>query len=155
MRRLISTIMLALTGAIPVSIMSCAPGACFEETDADIKASFYSYSTKTIEAPDSITLYGINNDSIKIYNNTTDVQPALFPLDASTNNCTFVISINNITDTVKVVYSSYPHFISKECGYSFYHNLDSLIYTTHGIDSVYRTNNNITTANEENIRIFY
>ena len=45
---------------------------------------------------------------------------------------TFVIKINGVTDTIEFQYSSYPHLISKECGYTFYHHLDTVTnFTKH------------------------
>jgi hypothetical protein len=156
MRRLISTIMLAFTATVPVVIVSCTTGACFDETNSYLKASMYSYSKKTALPVDSLTLYGLNHESDTIYNKSYRVNPVQFPLDASTGNSAFVIIINKVTDTISFSYSTYPHLISKECGYTFYHDLDTFpIYTKHAIDSVSLRKNKITTVNEENIRIFY
>jgi hypothetical protein len=136
-----------------VIITSCTPGACFEETNAYLKATFYSNTSKEKKTPENLTLFGLNKTDT-IYNKKSGVQPALFPLDASSGSCTFIIRINNVTDTMHIFYSSYPHLISKECGYTFYHRLDTA-YTTGNAFYIYKSSNNITTANEENIRIFY
>ncbi len=136
-------------------MISCAPEACLEETNSFLKASFYSYATKLKVTPDSVTLFGLNMQANKIYNKTTQVQPALIPLNPSAGNCTFVFRINGITDTIQFIYSSFPHLISKECGYTFYHKLDNFSCSKNTIDSVYRSSDNITTLNEENLRLFY
>lgn len=134
-------------------MISCTPEACFEETNAYLKATFYNNTSKITDTPDSLTLIGLNKTS-RIYNKEPGVQPALFPLDASSDTCTFVIKINNVTDTIQFIYSSYPHLISKECGYTFFHKLDTFFLSRNAF-YVYKSSNNITTANEENIRIFY
>jgi hypothetical protein len=139
--------------AVGSALVSCTPGACFEETNAYLKATFYSNASKEKQTPESLTLFGLNTTDT-IYNKKKGVQPALFPLDASAASCTFIISINNVTDTLHIFYSSYPHLISKECGFTFYHKLDTA-YTTGNAFYVYKNSDNITTANEENIRIFY
>jgi hypothetical protein len=134
------------------ALSSCAPEACFEETTAFLKASFYNDTSKEREAPESLTITGLNKTDT-IYNKVPGIQPALLPLDPSNDTCTFIISINDLkNDTVKFVYSSYPHLISKECGYTFYHNLDTVITTDMYI---YKSSGKVTTANEENIRIFF
>jgi hypothetical protein len=144
-----------LTGII-LLIVSCTPDSCFEETESYLKVSFYTGDvTPKLQAPDTLTLYGLNQDSI-IYNKNLSVQPALIPLNASTDNCTFVIILNGIADTIEFRYSSYPHLISKECGYTFYHLLDTVKnYTKHSIKDIYTSNTTITNLNVENIRIFY
>lgn len=146
-----------ITGLV-LLLLSCAPESCFEETNAFVKASFYFNKNSKLQAADSLTLYGYNQANRKIYNKSTNIQSALIPLNASTTSSVFIIRINGTSDTMKLSYNSYPHLISKECGYTFYHNLisDSLVCTTHIVDSIRITNRNITTiTNEENIRIFY
>jgi hypothetical protein len=152
MKRILSIFLYCL--ALAILSGSCAPEACLEETESFLKASLYENSTR--KSPDSLTLYGINHETDKIYNKASGVQPALFPLDKSADNCTFIIRINGTNDTIQFNYTSRLHFISKECGYTVYHNLvDTPYYTKHIIDKIYIAGRNITNVNEENIRIFY
>ena len=156
MRKLFSVfLILILTGYI-FFLVSCSQGSCFEETESYLKASFYSYELRKLTSPDSLSLYGLNNDSI-IYNKSTKVQPALIPLNASRESCSFVININGIADTIEFRYISYPHMISKECGYTFYHELTDSVryYTRHAIKTISTGNKTITNLNVENIRIYY
>ena len=137
-------------------MVSCTPGSCFEETNALVKAFFYSNDDKKLQPPDSLTLFGLKMDTNKVYNKALNVQPALLPLDADTTSCTFVIRINGITDTMTFWYSSYPHLVSLECGYTFYHQLvDKPAITDNIIDSINIRYGNITTLDVENIRIYY
>jgi len=155
MRKLLGIFILTLMVVLPLLNGSCSPEACFEETNAFLKASLYLNETTKMKAPDSLTLYGLNNPSVRIYDKASKVQPALFPLNPSAESCTFVIKINGVTDTIQFVYSSYPHLISKECGYTFYHDLDTFYYSKNAIEYIYLGNKSITTLNEENLRIFY
>lgn len=134
---------------------SCTPLSCFDETEAFLKASFYNNETKKTQTPDSVTVYGLNLESNPIYKKSTGIQPAYLPLNSSSENCSLIIRINGITDTLNIKYTSYPHLISKECGVSFYHNIDTITHTTNIIDYIYISKGTITTINEENIRIFY
>jgi len=133
--------------------VSCTPEACFEETNAFVKASFYSEEKQV--TPDSITLYGLGHETTKIYDRARNVKPALFPINAASDNSVFIIRINGVTDTITFRYSSYPHLISRECGYTFYHIIETPVFTRHIIENIIVNNRNITTVNEENIRIFY
>lgn len=148
-----------IQGLIFISLLSlvavsCTEGSCFEETESYLKATFYNNETKKALAPDSISLNGLGQDSI-IYSRTTGVKVALFPLNSSAESSKFIISINGIIDTIEFLYTSYPHLISKECGYTYYHHLDSISTTGHNIDDIYIANRTITNLNVENIRIFY
>jgi hypothetical protein len=140
---------------ITVLLISCTPQSCFEETNAFVKAFFYSTAKGKALAPDSLTLYGVGLSTKKIYKKAGGVVPALIPLNSSSENCSFVVRINGISDTMIFSYTSYPHLISKECGYTFYHRIDTPVYTKHIIDKVKILNSSITTINEENIRIYY
>jgi hypothetical protein len=155
MRKTILGIQVFIITGLILFLFSCTPQSCLDETESFVKASFYNYVTTKVLAPDSLTMYGLNMKTDKLYNKTSKVQPAHIPLNASAESCVFIIRINGITDTVEFRYSSFPHLISKECGYTYYHNLDSLIYTTNAIDSIYKKKSLITTINEENILIFY
>jgi hypothetical protein len=114
---------------------SCTPQSCFEQTDALVKTSLYLNKTGKLLAPDSLTIYGLNMETNKLYDKSKSIKIAQLPLNASETHSTFIIKINGITDTLQFWYTSYPHLVSK--------------------DYIYIRNNNITTLNEENIRIFY
>lgn len=145
-----------LSGLI-LFMLSCTPESCFEETESFLKVSFYNYVTQRPQAPDSVTIYGLNMETDSLYNETLNVQRALLPLNTVTGSCVFIIRLNGITDSVEFGYTSYPHLLSKECGYTFYHILipDSLTYSTNAIDLIEIRKSKITTINEENIRIYY
>ena len=85
-----------LTALITIGLIlfcySCTPGSCYDETEAKIKASFFMSDNSANEAPDSVTIFGINTDSL-LYNKSTGIRQALLPLDPSTESCTFVIKI--------------------------------------------------------------
>jgi hypothetical protein len=136
-------------------LISCTPQACQEETQSLVKATFYKYGTDSIKAPDSLTVYGLGRDTSLIYNKSLNLKTIQIPLDASAGTCGFVFRINGITDTLTFSYTSYPHLVSKECGFTFYHILDSYTVTGQTIDTVKIINKSITTIHEENIRIFY
>ena len=134
---------------------SCSEGACFDETQAYLKASFYRRNPLKLTSPDSLTLYGTGKPGQPIYKRKTGVQPALMPLNASGGSCGFVMKINGVNDTVEFHYSTFPALISKECGYSFFHDLETVTFTTNIIDSVKISKRRVTNLNEENIRIYY
>ena len=140
---------------ILVQLFSCTAGSCFDETESRVKATFYSMETGKPIAPDSVTLFGINMDTLEIYDKAANLKSAEFPLYAEEQDCKFVIRINGINDTMEFIYSSYPHLLSKECGYTFFYTIDTDTHTTNAIDSIFIIKNTITTFNEENIRIFY
>lgn len=155
MRRSLPGFTVIVISGICLIFSSCLEEACIDETNAYVKAGVYSYSTKNKIVPDSLTLYGINMNAYKIYDKAKITPPVLIPLRDSADYSTFIIRINGVTDTLKFLYWSYPHLVTKECGYSMYHTLDTVFHTSHSIDSISKINENITTDNVENIRIYY
>ncbi len=134
---------------------SCAASSCLEETESFVQATFYKSDTNKPIAPDTVTLYGIGRDTNKLYNNTLKLLKPELPLFAADTSVTFILRINSINDTLEFIYGSYPHLLSKECGYTFYFTLEKVVYTIHAIDSIQITKSIITTLNEENMRIYY
>jgi hypothetical protein len=135
---------------------ACDQEACFEETNAFVKASMYKYSTMKILAPDSLSLNGLTKPGVNIYDEAKYVTSTLMPLDPSAESCSYAIRINGVTDTITFIYISFPHLLSKACGYTYYHTLNpSIDFSTNEIDSLGFTNNSITTLDAENIRIYY
>ncbi len=155
MRKVVPRSLIPVLSGLIIILYSCAQASCFDETESYLKASLYNTSFSKILAPDSLSLYGLNRDSI-IYNKVADVALALIPLNDTAQSSTFVIKIDGITDTIQFHYSSYPHLISKECGYTYYHHLDSLpIFTKHIIDSIIIDSPTVTNLKIENITIKY
>lgn len=133
---------------------SCVPQACLEDMEANAKGSFYATGTGKLQTPDSVTLYGLGRDTSKIYDNASKLQTIEIPLDAGSDTCRFVLKINGTADTLTFIYTSYPHLVTKECGYTYYHTVDQIINTRPSVDFLI-SNGKITTTNEENFRIFY
>jgi hypothetical protein len=137
------------------SLASCTPSACLGETTAFINAGFYTTGTGKPLKLDSITVFGIGNSSNKLFSKITNVSSIKLPLDATATTCGFVMKINKDIDTLRLIYSSFPFLISKECGFTFFYNLDSCIWSGSVIDTINIRNKKVTIYNEENIRIFY
>jgi hypothetical protein len=147
---------LVLVIVIALTVFSCTEGSCLEETESYVKATFYLNDTKKALAPELLSLHGVGMDTVFLYNNSANVKVALIPLNSSAESSKFIITINNVPDTLEFRYSSYPHLISKECGYTFYHHLEEEPICTHqGVDSIFVANKTITNLNVENIRIYF
>ncbi len=155
MRSFITIILSVFVAILLPGIVSCTPESCLEETIAFVKAPLYSSSSEINVAPTSLTLYGLDLEDNRIYDNTKSVKKAQIPMDPEEENCSFIIGINSGTDTLTFFYTTFTHLISRECGYTFFYNIDSLITTRNSIDTVIIKNRYVTTADAENIRIYY
>lgn len=153
MKKLRSKYFLPFLVVLLLNFTSCTPGSCVDETEALVKAYFY--KAEKLTAPDSLTVYGLGMDTSLIYNKAAKVTVASLPLNAGATSTTFIIINNGVRDTLTFQYTTYPHLISKECGYTYFYTIEDPVYTQHGINSVLVKKNTITTANEENIFIYY
>jgi hypothetical protein len=141
---------------VPVLLFAaCSPQPCYQETYASVKAYFYVTGTGAAGKADTVTLYAVGRDTSKIYDNSKSLKSISFPLDASADSCRLILKLNHYTDTITLYYRSYVHLLSKECGYTFYHVLTGEPRHTNSNLDYLIINRNITTVNEENIRIFY
>ncbi|HLP73898.1 MAG TPA: DUF6452 family protein [Bacteroidales bacterium] len=150
----IKRLFLILYAGIFVSLTSCTPGSCFEKTDSLLDVSFYDFATRKAKTPDSLTVFGLGFDTNTIYSASKSIRKASLPLNSASDNSVFIMRINNFTDTLYVFYSSYPHLISKECGYTFYHQIDSVLHSRNEIE-ILINQRTVTNLDEENIRIYY
>jgi predicted nucleic-acid-binding Zn-ribbon protein len=155
MSRFYKGILLTIVAGLSVFFNSCSLKSCLDATESQVNAGFYSKETGKALSPDSLTLYGMNMDTSKIYNKVLAPKTAQFPLYASDTSVKFIIRINGTDDTIEFRYNSYLHLISKECGYTYFYNLDTVIHSFNLIDSLSFPKKNITTASEENMRIYY
>ncbi len=155
MRRLYQGIIVIILAGLSLYLNSCTLKSCFDVTESKVKSTFYSIQSGKALSPDSLTLYGMNKDTSKIYHNLLKAVNAEFPLFATDTSVKFIIGINGIYDSLEFRYKSYLHLISKECGYTYYFNLDTVIHTAHIIDSVSILKNTITNKSGENMRIYY
>jgi hypothetical protein len=148
-------ILLTIAGGLSICLDSCTLKSCFDVTESKVNAGFYSKDTGKTLSPDSLTLFGMNMDTSKIYNKVLTPKTAQFPLYAADTSVKFIIRINGIDDTIEFRYSSYLHLISKECGYTYYYTIDTALHTVNIIDSLSLKEKTITTLSEENIRIYF
>jgi predicted nucleic-acid-binding Zn-ribbon protein len=155
MSRLYRGIILTIVAGCSFFINSCSLKSCFDVTESKVNAGFYSKDTGKAVSPDSLTLFGMNMDTSKIYNKALAPKTAQFPLYAADTSVKFIIRINGTDDTIEFRYSGYLHLISKECGYTWYYNLDTALHSFNIIDSLSFSKKTITTLSEENMRIYY
>jgi len=141
--------------AISAMMISCVPQTCNEKTESLAGATFYKTGTGKIEAPDTVSIFCLKEDISKFYQKLFKRAIIYLPFDPSAEKCTFILRINQTTDTVAFNYTTFPYLVSKECGYTYCFSVTGYWSTKNIIDTIIVVNNRITTGNEENMRIFY
>lgn len=137
-------------------LQACTPDdQCRKESIVNMEITFYNDSTLQKASVDSITIYGVNNDSI-LYNNQKNVATVALPLQKTKNETQYVFTNGEYTDTLTIQHTNSDNFISIECGCFVYHNITEVHSQKTWIDSIAIINPDVTTANyeDEHLQIF-
>lgn len=76
-----------------------------------------------------------------------------FYLNPNSHSTTYAIRYDTVgvySDTISFYHNSYPVFISNDCGYTHYFSLDSILYRSPFVDSLFITNKEVTLDNANN-----
>ncbi len=108
---------------------------------------------------DSLTVYGLGNDSL-IYNNRPNVAQIELPLNSQQDSCAFIFILPQAPseflqlDTIWFYYDRKATLISMECGFSTFYELNDISYSKNRIDSISLDNLNVRNTLDEHIKIF-
>lgn len=153
---------LSLT-VLAAAVCSCNTTGCLENQNSLPLAGFYSMDTKSAISIDSISIGGVNapDDSLLV-NNGKGVSSVYLPFRAARQSSSFFIhyeqealSSPEFNDTITFDYTSFPVFVSEECGAMYHYTITHTSYTRHLIDSVSVTDAVITNVEKERIKIFF
>jgi hypothetical protein len=151
--------------AFSTSFLSCLNEDICEDVAAlPLRIGFYRIDTAATTSPkmmvDSITVFGLGNDSI-IYNNIYNVAQIEVPLNSKTDSCAFVIRLPDLSDaetssydTLWFIYQRQPNLISMDCGFVTFYELERINFTKNRIDSIHIEDSNIRNNLNEHIKVF-
>lgn len=154
--KLSNSILLFCTLYFIIWLQACTPDEqCRKESIVNMEINFYDKSTLKKTPIDSITIYGVDNDSI-LYNNQKNVSSVALPLQKTKNETQYVFKNGKYNDTLTIQHTNSNNFISIECGCFVYHNITGIDFTHTWIDSIAIINPDVTTTNyeDEHLQIF-
>lgn len=138
--------------------------ACSQEVDCSetsrkmMYANIYKMSSNVAvrDTLDSLTVTAVGTDSI-IINKEAKVTSVELPLcwTKDTTKLIFHYANTKTVDTLTVIHSNTPTFISMDCGYSVEQQISSVKYTKHVLDSVYVSYNKANVDAIQNLELFY
>lgn len=155
-RYLSNNIIYLCTLCLTLWFQACTPDdQCRKESIVNMEITFYNDSTLKKASVDSITIYGVDNDSI-LYNNQKSVSSVALPLQKTKNETQYVFTNGKYTDTLTIQHTNSDNFISIECGCFVYHNITDVHSKKTWIDSIAVINPDVTTTNyeDEHLQIF-
>lgn len=152
-----STLKGILLFLVGVLLMGCIPDeVCRENSEivAGIGCEWIKIDNEGLEVLqltwDSVTMKGVENDSI-IYYNEKNIEQIYAPLRSDTTVTALHIQWHQVADTLWVKHKNEQNFISMACGCFIYHKIDSVWSGKHCIDSAYVVNTNVINVKEKNV----
>ena len=109
-------------------------------------------NTTTHNTFDSISVQGINNDSV-LYTNQHNLDALWLPLRPDTSITAFTMLWHNQYDTLYIMHDNTLRFISHACGCTIYHTIDSVWHRGNAIDSIAIINATVETTQQNNIQL--
>ncbi|MCJ7820967.1 MAG: DUF6452 family protein [Bacteroidales bacterium] len=134
---------------------ACSEQACYDNTDPLVNISLFESGTGAFQKTDSIRVSGLTDQSPVELLRERSVSSFHLPLNPAIESSVVIIILNGVADTATINYISFLHFVSPECGYTFYSTISGLNTTHNIIDSLIIENKNITVDGERNLRLFY
>jgi hypothetical protein len=130
---------------------------CNEYMDCNVKLHFYTvYKTgERIYVKDSVlkTIKFYADNFIDTAANSSDIK---VPLSPHTDSVAFIVKINSLpTDVVYFKYTRNNVFVNYECGFRTEFHIDTLVSTQGRFDSIKIVQPDVTTIDEEHIKIYY
>ncbi len=104
---------------------------------------------------DSLTITAYGTDSI-ILNNQKNVTSLSLPLRYTADSTVLIFHYGeNRRDTLVILQTNTPYFLSMDCGYQMKQVINSVRYSRHQLDSLSIINTEAGIYGTENLRLFY
>jgi hypothetical protein len=127
---------------------------CSEDVVSRVNAGFYSMADG-IEEKHAIGLFSMYGeqrpDSIISGSNVTGIE---FPLSMHDTSTRFILTADNLTDTLELSYTTRLKLVSVQCGFTSLFDLRSVRYSGGFIDSVSIIKTTADPGDEQNLKIF-
>ncbi|WP_133177559.1 DUF6452 family protein [Chitinophaga parva] len=149
---------------LPVFLWACEDQTkvCDQTVRSDFKMSFLHHNTfKNLDqdtALPAVTIKALDKDVIyepRQSVNLTYVSLTLDPLHDTSKFFILPDTIASRSDTITLIYSREPHFVSAGCGFTTYYSLKSVTSTNHSIDSLHILQPKITTTNDTHVTLYF
>ncbi len=142
------------TLAIAFTMASCTPDTeCRQEEKVRCVVTFADANTQEALAFDSLTVQGIEADSI-LLNNAKSVSRLSLPLRVDTTATSFLLTSGDYYQEIITIYHTpRPYFVSMACGCFVFHTIDTVQTSNVLLKQAEIRNTAVQNVEEENIRL--
>ena len=147
--------------ALATGIVACSDDSCFENGSSLPLATLYMGNSQ--QSIPGLTVMGIGAPGDSLLVDSTAVNEVYLPLRATVVSTSYALrrwvtlaTVNTrICDTISLDYDPIEFFHSIECGAMYNFDINSVKYTTNGIDSVVLLNRLVTNSKTPVLRIYF
>jgi hypothetical protein len=153
-RNIIITGFLAITFS---GILQSCEGECGQLPESLSRINFHSI-IDSVDRPapvDNLSVYGLGREDSLLYSLRNNIGFINLPLNGNAGESAFVLLFDNIADTLWIEYDVIPVFESPECGFMLNFEISDARHTFNMIDSVVILINQVTSFEDNNIRIYH
>ncbi len=122
------------------------------QCDSTVTTSDTTYSV-TFNTIDSLTLTGVDNDSV-LYDNQKSVTAIALPLRKNAEETRFNLTVNGRQDVLVVRHRNRDYFISLACGCFVYHDIDTAYTEGKLVKDTEILNTAVENTQQDNIRLY-
>lgn len=149
---------LKVCGLIGLTLMAGAcqnQELCQDATSTPLRIGFYHNVNGKAQALaiDSLTVYGLHNDSI-LYNNRKQVSRIELPLNPALDQSSFVLAFPGVNDTLHITYKREPRLISMECGFVTFYQVENWSAAGTAIQTIEIEHSSISNTLDEHFKLF-
>ncbi len=103
---------------------------------------------------DSMRVFSLEHPQVPVYDNLKSVSVLELPLNPHRGDCAFILDFYHSRDTIWLQYLRETHFVSVECGFTLFFELEELTYTRQHIESATLVNDYVSNTMDEHIKAF-
>lgn len=173
-------LLILFAGLIIIASCESKEPDCYQPTIVQVLCKFKFRDTQIVPVPVGSDTNNVINDTIDIFPDSAMNAPQMriigesndiliqgargdkslrILLNYSKDSIRYTFrtdTTSNVFDTITFYYEPSLHFISNNCGYNYFYNIQKVAHTTHMIDSFAIPNGNVTDdAKTENVQFYF
>ncbi len=103
---------------------------------------------------DSMRVFTLTYPQVPVYDMLQNVSVLELPLNPHSGGCAFILDFFHHRDTLWLQYLRETHFMSVECGFTLFFDIEELTHTSWHIQSATVVNKHVSNTLDEHVKVF-
>lgn len=146
-----------LLAACTLFLIACQEDEICEDVRANsLRIGFYHSGDDSGQwaRVDSMAVFTLELPQVPVYDTIKNVSVLELPLNPHKESCAFILDFFHSRDTIWLQYLRETHFVSVECGFTLFFELEGFTYTDQHIESATLVNDFVSNTLDEHIKVF-